>query len=66
MNTDFSFKSLFYQHGAEKDFRARFDSYTYLAQQREVQDISKETMIWGKEEITKRKEKITEFIMTHI
>lgn len=47
-------------------FKDKFESYTYLVQQREVQEISKERMTWGKDEITKRKEKITKFIMTHI
>lgn len=47
-------------------FKDKFESYTYLAQQREVQDMAKEKMIWGKDKIAKRKTKIIQFIMTHI
>lgn len=47
-------------------FKEKFESYTYLVQQREVQELSKEQMVWGKKEITIRKEKITNFIMTYI
>ena len=44
-------------------FADKFETYTYLLQQIQVQDLSRATMIWGKEYILKRKEDIIQFIM---
>lgn len=46
-------------------FKYKLETYTYLVQQQEVQRMAEEK-VWGKHEITKRKEKIIEFIMTNI
>jgi len=44
-------------------FHEKRRSYTYLAQQREVQDMTKENEVWDKDRIGRRKAKIVQFIL---
>lgn len=46
-----------------KPFVEKRDSYTLLDQQREIQDMTRETLTWTKFEIKTRKEKIIKFIL---
>ncbi|GHT21947.1 hypothetical protein AGMMS4957_11530 [Bacteroidia bacterium] len=49
-----------------KPFIEKYDSYKHLAQQREVQELAKESKTWTKELIQTRKEKIIGFIIANI
>jgi uncharacterized protein with ParB-like and HNH nuclease domain len=46
-----------------KPFVEKYDSYNHLAQQREIQNLSRDTKTWTKELIEQRKEKIINFIL---
>ena len=46
-----------------KPFKEKRDSYESLAQQREIQKMTKDKEIWGKEEIDSRHEKIVNFVL---
>ncbi|MFZ4797856.1 MAG: DUF262 domain-containing protein [Bacteroidia bacterium] len=46
-----------------KPFKIKRESYTKLAQQREIQSMTLETEIWDIEKISQRKEKIMKFII---
>lgn len=46
-----------------KPFVEKRDSYTVLIQQREIQELTKNTLVWTKSEIKHRKEKIIKFIL---
>jgi len=46
-----------------RPFKIKRATYTQLAQQREVQNMTSETEIWSKEKISQRKEKIVKFIL---
>jgi hypothetical protein len=46
-----------------KPFKEKRSSYKYLAQQREIQDMTKDAEIWNKEKISLRKDKIVKFII---
>lgn len=46
-----------------KPFSEKRNSYNRLEQQREIQTMTAESKIWDKEKISKRKEKIVEFIL---
>ena len=47
-------------------FSIKRNDYTYLAQQREICDMTKETEIWDKDKITIRKKKIIKFILENL
>ncbi len=49
-----------------KPFNDKRDSYRHLFQQREIQEMTKESEIWNKEKIEKRKRKIIEFILREL
>ena len=44
-------------------FVDKIKDYTYLTQQREIQKMTENEMLWNKEKIQKRKEKIINFIL---
>lgn len=46
-----------------KPFKDKRDSYTQLAQQREIREMTKDDLKWTKEKIAERKEKIVRFIL---
>ena len=46
-----------------KPFKEKRDTYNHLFQQREIQEMTKESEIWDKEKIETRKEKIIKFIL---
>lgn len=46
-----------------KPFSEKRNSYKHLEQQREIRTMTEESKIWDKEKISKRKEKIVEFIL---
>lgn len=46
-----------------KPFKEKISTYTHLFQQREIQKMAKESEIWNKEQIRKRKEKIMRFVL---
>lgn len=46
-----------------KPFSEKYDSYNHLYQQREIRDMTKETLAWTKELIQQRKEKIQTYIL---
>jgi hypothetical protein len=47
-----------------KPFEEKKNSYNHLAQQREIKDMTKDTLIWGKDLINKRKGKIIDYILS--
>lgn len=49
-----------------KPFADKRASYNHLAQQREIQEITKDNLTWTKKEIQKRKEKIITFLMENL
>lgn len=46
-----------------KPFSIKRDSYTQLAQQREIQEMTKDDLTWNREKIEARKSKLIEFII---
>ena len=46
-----------------KPFKDKRETYTSLAQQREIQEMTKDNCHWGKKEIEQRREKIITFIL---
>ena len=44
-------------------FPIKRKDYTYLAQQREIREMTKETQIWDKDKISFRKDKIVKFVL---
>lgn len=46
-----------------KSFSIKRDSYTQLAQQREIQEMTKDDLTWNREKIEARKSKLIEFII---
>ena len=46
-----------------KPFKEKRETYNHLFQQREIQEMTKESEIWDKEKIETRKEKIIKFIL---
>jgi hypothetical protein len=49
-----------------KPFTDKRASYTHLAQQREIQEMTSENPTWTRDLIQKRKEKLVQFIMTNL
>jgi hypothetical protein len=49
-----------------RPFLEKRTSYTYLAQQREIQDLTKDEVIWNKEKIDNRHKKLVDFILQKI
>lgn len=49
-----------------KPFADKRASYTYLEQQREIQEMTSENPTWTRDLIQKRKEKIVQFLMTNL
>jgi len=47
-------------------FPIKRKDYTYLAQQREIQEMTKNSEIWDKEKIRQRKERIIKFILDEL
>ncbi|MDD3287232.1 MAG: DUF262 domain-containing HNH endonuclease family protein [Bacteroidales bacterium] len=47
-------------------FSEKRKTYTYLKQQREIQEMTKDNEIWDKEKINQRKEKIIRFILENL
>jgi hypothetical protein len=48
-----------------KPFTTKRKSYTQLAQQREIQKMTEENMIWDREKIEARKIKLINFILAN-
>ena len=48
-----------------KPFQEKRESYNKLAQQKEIQDMTADEVIWNREKIEKRKKKIIEFILNN-
>ena len=49
-----------------KPFREKYESYTHLAQQREIQEMVEPKIKWTKKEIKQRKNKIIDFIINNL
>lgn len=49
-----------------KPFKEKRSTYTYLLQQREIQELTTEDMIWGKKQIDERHKKVVEFIINYL
>lgn len=49
-----------------KPFADKRASYTHLEQQREIQEMTKDTPTWTRDLIQKRKEKIVQFLMSNL
>lgn len=49
-----------------KPFADKRGCYTFLAQQREIQEMTKESITWTRESIQKRKEKIIQFLIKYL
>ena len=49
-----------------KPFKEKRETYNHLFQQREIQEMTKESEIWDKEKIETRKEKIIKFILDEL
>ena len=49
-----------------KPFKEKRETYNHLFQQREIQEMTKESEIWDKEKIETRKEKIIKFILNEL
>lgn len=47
-----------------KAFQEKLQSYDYLAQQREIKEMTKESLIWEETLIKQRKEKLVNFILS--
>lgn len=48
-----------------KPFNIKRESYTKLAQQREIQNMTQQSLIWDREKIESRKKKIIEFLLAN-
>lgn len=49
-----------------KPFNEKRDSYNHLAQQREIQEMTKNSQIWDKDKIMNRKNKIMNFVLENL
>jgi len=49
-----------------RPFLEKRATYTYLAQQREIQDLTKDEVIWNKEKIDIRHKKLVDFILQNL
>jgi uncharacterized protein with ParB-like and HNH nuclease domain len=46
-----------------KPFAEKRETYTYLSQQLEIRSLTKDDLLWNRQKIAKRKEKIIEFLL---
>lgn len=49
-----------------KPFKDKRSTYTYLLQQREIQELTNDDFVWNKQKIDERHKKIVDFIVEHL